>query len=232
MSASVTSETYYDGFAQAPGHHVGLEGVVAAAGVGYEGADVFKAPEGSDRGLSSGNPFEGLSIPEGSSVVDLGCGAGRDCFLASYRAGAAGHVVGIDASDAMVAEARAIAKRDGFSNVEFAVGNVLAIPLPSSCADFVLSNCVFNNVDDKVAAFTEVRRILKDGGTLSFSDVMTTPEASSRLAHSKTLCLARAIPVEGYIRALERAGFTRIDVTSLRPWPTYRGVVSAQVVAS
>ena len=223
--------SYYDAFAKEPGRHVGLEGVVNARGVGYTAVVMASVPEGSDRGLSSGNPFAGIEIVPGSTVVDLGCGAGRDCFIAAAMVGQQGRVVGIDASEAMVDEAHAIAVREGFTNVEFLVGEALSVPLDDDCADYVISNCVFNQVDDKVAAFREMQRILRESGTLSFSDVMKTPEASSKLARSKTACLARAVLVDAYLDALMKAGFGDVRVDSLRPWPTYRGVVSAHIVA-
>ena len=222
---------YYDEFANDDLHVVGLEGLVPASGVGYAAELLAQIPEEVDRGLSSGNPFDGISIPAGAVVLDLGCGTGRDCLIARGMVGESGRVVGLDESAAMLQEAQRLSAGFGYENVAFHCGSVLDLPFADASMGFVISNCVFNQIENKHAAFAQVARVLEPGGVFSFSDVMKTPEASPRLARSKTLCLARAVLVQDYLDALLDVGFSSARLQEARPWPTYRGVVSAHIIA-
>lgn len=174
----------------------------------------------ADLGLGCGLPTEFARIKKGDVVVDLGSGAGNDCFIARTLTGEEGSVIGIDMTEAMIQKAKANAEKLGFKNVEFRLGDIEDIPLASKRADVVVSNCVMNLVPDKVRAFSEVFRILKPEGHFSISDVVlkgNLPEALKKEAELYAGCVSGAIQKGEYLELLADQGFINITVQKEKP---------------
>ncbi len=174
----------------------------------------------ADLALGCGVPTEFAQIKEGDTVVDLGSGAGNDCFVARAIVGESGKVVGIDMTDVMIEKARENAEKLGFNNVEFRLGDIEHIPMAAERADVVISNCVLNLVPDKSAAFTEMYRILKQGGHFSVSDVVLRgelPDALRKDAEMYAGCVSGAIQLNDYLQMLDAAGFRNISVQKEKP---------------
>jgi len=168
----------------------------------------------ADLGLGCGIPTEFANIKEGDTVVDLGSGAGNDCFVARAIVGEYGKVIGIDMTEAMIAKARENAKKLNYGNVEFVLGDIDNMPLNPKVADVVISNCVLNLVPNKRKAFEEIYRILKTGGHFSISDVVIKGELPGKIKQEAEMyagCVAGAIDREEYIGIIEHSGF--VDVT-------------------
>lgn len=176
------------------------------------------APE-ADLALGCGLPTQFAKIKPGDTVVDLGSGAGNDCFVARSVAGESGRVIGIDMTDAMLTRARENARKLGFTNVEFRAGDIEQMPIEDNTADVVVSNCVMNLVPDKEKAFAETFRILKPGGHFSISDIVLQGELPEGLRNDAALyagCIAGAIQKDEYLRVIREAGFTNIEVQKER----------------
>jgi len=173
----------------------------------------------ADLGLGCGLPTQFAHIKPGDVVVDLGSGAGNDCFVARSVTGNKGRVIGVDMTEAMIEKARANAGKLGFTNVEFRLGDIENIPIEDNSADVVVSNCVMNLVPDKGKAFGETYRILKPGGHFSISDIVLKGELSPELRHKATLyagCFAGALQREDYLDVITNAGFKNVKVQSER----------------
>ena len=171
--------------------------------------------EDADLGLGCGIPTEGLDIREASTILDLGSGAGNDCFVARSITGESGKVIGVDFSREMVEKAEANRKQLGFGNVEFMEGDIEALPLPDNTVDYVLSNCVLNLVPDKSAAFTEVNRVMKEGGIFSISDIVSVGDLPHGLRNEASLyagCIAGALDKKAYMAIIRYAGFQDVEV--------------------
>ncbi len=169
----------------------------------------------ADFSLGCGIPTEYAQIKAGDTVVDLGSGAGNDCFVARTLVGSSGRVIGVDMTEAMIAKARENNKKLGFSNVEFRLGDIENMPVEADSTDVVISNCVLNLVPDKDKAFTEIFRILKQGGHLSVSDVVlrgTLPEKIRQAAEMYAGCVSGAINIDLYLKKMEKAGLKNIKV--------------------
>lgn len=169
----------------------------------------------ADLGLGCGLPTAFAQIKRGDTVVDLGSGAGNDCFVARHETGAEGKVIGIDFTPAMVAKARENAFKLGYNNVEFIQGDIDDLPLPDGIADVVVSNCVLNLVPHKAAVMAEMFRVLKAGGHFSISDVVLRgdlPEALRNDASMYAGCVSGALQESAYLAALQAAGFESILV--------------------
>jgi arsenite methyltransferase len=182
---------------------------------GYSAADLATLPEGANLGLSCGNPQAIAAIQPGETVLDLGSGAGFDCFLAARQVGPAGRVIGVDMTDAMLEKARANAAKSGFQNVEFRKGDIETLPVDDSSVDVTISNCVLNLVPDKDRAFREIHRVLKPGGRLAVSDMAWATEPSSAIRKDMEAlvgCIGGALVLDDYLARLKQAGFARIDV--------------------
>ncbi len=169
----------------------------------------------ADLGLGCGIPTQFASIKEGESVLDLGSGAGNDCFVARAIVGETGKVTGIDFTDAMLEKARANNEKLGFSNVEFVKGDIEEMPLVDNQFDVIVSNCVLNLVPDKTKAFAEIYRVLKPTGHFCVSDVVlkgVLPEKLQKDAEMYAGCVSGAIDINEYLGIIERQGFKSIEI--------------------
>lgn len=174
----------------------------------------------ADLKLGCGLPTEFAKIKPGDTVVDLGSGAGNDCFVARHETGESGKVIGIDFTEAMINKARINADKLGYNNVEFRQGDIENMPISSDFADVVVSNCVMNLVPDKPKAFSEVHRILKSGGHFSISDIVLTgdlPEKIKNAAEMYAGCVASAIQKEDYLQIIKDAGFNNLTIQTEKP---------------
>ncbi|MBU3741246.1 MAG: arsenite methyltransferase [Candidatus Kapabacteria bacterium] len=173
----------------------------------------------ADLGLGCGIPTEFAQIREGDTVIDLGSGAGNDCFVARAITGPAGKVIGIDMTPAMIDKARMHADTLGFNNVEFRLGDIEALPVAANRADVVISNCVLNLVPNKRQAFAEMFRVLKPGGHFSVSDIVLRgdlPEALRNDAEMYAGCVSGAIQESDYLALLSAVGFADVSVQRAR----------------
>ena len=169
----------------------------------------------ADLGLGCGLPTNFARIKKGDTVVDLGSGAGNDCFVARAETGETGKVIGIDFTEAMIEKARTNAEKLGFNNVEFRQGDIEKIPMTANVADVVVSNCVMNLVPDKPKAFSEVYRILKPSGHFSISDIVLVGELPEKIKSAAEMyagCVASAIQKEDYLKIIENSGFKNISL--------------------
>jgi arsenite methyltransferase len=172
------------------------------------------APD-ADLGLGCGLPTLFAKIEKGDTVIDLGSGAGNDCFVARSETGESGKVIGIDFTDAMIEKARNNAERLGFVNVEFRQGDIEHMPVDPNVADVVVSNCVLNLVPNKDAVFAEIFRVIKPGGHFSISDVVLSgdlPEALRKDAEMYAGCVSGAIQKEDYLGLITKNGFTNVTI--------------------
>jgi arsenite methyltransferase len=169
----------------------------------------------ADLGLGCGLPTQFAMIEEGDTVIDLGSGAGNDCFVARHETGASGKVIGIDFTESMINKARINADKLGYNNVEFRYGDIDNMPVAEDTADVIVSNCVLNLVPDKTKVIAEIARVLKPGGHFSISDIVLVgelPESLRQDAEMYAGCVAGAIQKEDYLGQIERAGFQNITV--------------------
>jgi arsenite methyltransferase len=165
--------------------------------------------------LGCGDPVTLASLRPGDTVVDLGSGGGIDCFLAAQRVGAQGHVVGVDMTQEMIERARANAAKVDAANVEFRLGQIEALPVEDGTADAIISNCVINLSPNKPQVFREIFRVLKPGGRIAVSDIVTSgpmPEALRNDLDAWSACVSGAIPAEDYAEGLRDAGFVDVQV--------------------
>jgi len=194
--------------------------------MGYSDAELAAVPDGANLGLGCGNPHAIAALKPGEVVVDLGSGAGFDCFLAAKQVGATGRVIGVDMTHEMLKKARENAARINAANIEFRLGELEHLPIADNTADVVLSNCVINLVPDKPQVFREAFRVLKPGGRLAISDVVNTAPLSPELQADTALlcgCIAGAAPIERVETWLLQAGFIDVQVT---PQPESRELVA------
>jgi len=190
--------------------------------IGYTQEQIEAAPEGSNLGLGCGNPIALAALKEGETVLDLGSGAGFDCFLASQAVGKKGRVIGVDMTGDMLERAAANARKAGYDNVEFRLGEIEALPVEDGTVDAVISNCVINLVPDKDKAFREAFRVLKPGGRLMVSDIVLKkklPDFVKQSIEAYVGCLAGAVSKERYLQAINSAGFEEIDVIDESDFP-------------
>lgn len=187
-------------------------------------SDDYKELEGyhpdADLGLGCGLPTQFAKIKKGDVVIDLGSGAGNDCFVARHETGETGKVIGIDFTPAMIEKARANADMRGFNNVEFRQGDIEKMPVTANVADVVVSNCVLNLVPNKLNVFKEIFRVLKPGGHFSISDIVLTgslPEKIKTAAEMYAGCVASAIQKEVYLEFVTLAGFTNMILQKEKP---------------
>jgi SAM-dependent methyltransferase len=169
----------------------------------------------ADLGLGCGLPTQFAKIKKGDTVIDLGSGAGNDCFVARAETGESGKVIGIDFTPTMIEKARINAEKRGFNNVEFRQGDIENMPVSANVADVIVSNCVLNLVPNKKAVFKEMYRVLKVGGHFSISDIVLTGELPRKLKFAAEMyagCVAGAIQKNDYLSFIEQAGFQNITL--------------------
>ncbi len=181
-----------------------------AKSIGYSDAEISAAPD-ANLGLGCGNPTALGEIREGETVLDLGSGAGFDCFLAAKKTGKTGKVIGVDMTDAMVEKARANAAKYGYPNVEFRLGEIEELPVEHNSVDVIISNCVINLSPNKGKVFSEAYRVLKKGGRLFVSDIVLLKELSVSDRKNEELiagCVGGAVLKDEYLKLITGAGFT------------------------
>lgn len=174
----------------------------------------------ADLGLGCGLPTQFAKIKIGHTVLDLGSGAGNDCFVARYEAGPEGKVIGVDFSEAMIAKARQNVEKRGFNNVEFRQGDIESLPVNNSSVDVVVSNCVLNLVPDKQAVFREIYRVLRPGAHFSISDIVLEGELPVQLQADAEMyagCVSGAIQKADYLEYIHKTGFTEVTVQKQKP---------------
>ncbi|MCC7431080.1 arsenite methyltransferase [bacterium] len=184
--------------------------------LGYSKDELNAVPEGSNLGLGCGNPQAIANLKEGETVLDLGSGAGFDCFLAAQQVGKNGKVIGVDFTHEMLGKARKNAQKGNYSNVEFRLGEIEHLPVADFCVDVIISNCVINLSTDKQSVFNEAFRVLKKGGRLAVSDVVATailPEEVKKDLALFSGCVAGAELIENIEKMLQNAGFSKITIT-------------------
>ncbi len=185
---------------------------------GYEEELLNKLPaESVENSFGCGNPLSFSDVKEGQTVVDIGSGAGIDCFIASEKVGKSGKVIGIDMTPEMIGKATANAKSGGYTNVEFRLGDAENMPVEDGSIDWVISNCVINLSPNKPKVFSEIVRVLKPGGQISISDIVLKDNLPSVIADNIaawTGCIAGAIKETDYIEGLKKAGLSQVYVDS------------------
>ncbi len=178
--------------------------------IGYSDEEINVVPE-ANLGLGCGNPTALAKINEGDTVLDLGSGAGFDCFLAARKVGKTGKVIGVDMTEEMVNKAWILARENGYENVSFRLGDIEKLPVEDNSVDVVISNCVINLAPDKLRVFEEAYRALKKGGRMFVSDIVLLQELSEEKRNDEDLlcgCVAGALLKEDYIDKMKQAGFS------------------------
>ncbi len=184
--------------------------------MGYTKEELDSIPEGSNLGLGCGNPVALSSLRDGETVIDLGSGAGVDCFLAAKKVGENGKVIGIDMTPEMLDTARENARRGNYGNVEFRLGEIEHLPVADNTADVIISNCVINLALNKEQVYAEAFRVLKPGGRIMVSDLVLKRELSAAMregAHPSS-CIKTAVLKDKYLETIEKAGFKDIQILS------------------
>jgi len=202
--------------------------------LGYADEELDAVESGANLGLGCGNPTAIASLEDGATVLDLGSGAGFDCFLAAREVGSDGHVIGVDMTPEMVETARENITKNDATNVEFRLGEIEHLPVADESVDVILSNCVVNLSPDKSQVFSEAFRVLRPGGRLAISDVVQTtqfPEAVQQDPASVAGCVAGASPISELESMLDEVGFTAISIDPqeeseafIRDWDDERDV--------
>jgi len=210
--------------------------------MGYSEKELTAIPDGANLGLGCGNPQAIASLSPGETVLDLGSGAGFDCFLAANQVGPNGQVIGIDMTPEMLSKARENADKGGYTNVEFRLGEIEHLPVADASVDVILSNCVINLSPDKLGVFRESFRVLKIGGRLAISDIVATAEIPDEIRSDLDLycgCMAGAATITSLERILAEAGFREIRIRPkdesrefIREWAPGRNVEDYVVSAT
>ncbi len=183
--------------------------------IGYSDEELNEVPEGANLGLGCGNPVALASLREGEAVLDLGSGAGFDCFLAASKVGEKGKVIGIDMTAEMLDKARDNARKGGYKNVEFRLGEIENLPVADNSIDAIISNCVINLSGDKQRVFSEAFRVLKPGGRLMVSDIVILRELPNFIKDSIDAyigCVSGAMKKNEYLKAIKKSGFEAVKV--------------------
>jgi len=190
--------------------------------IGYSEEDLENVPEGANLGLGCGNPIALASIKEGETVLDLGSGAGFDCFLAASKVGNTGKVIGVDMTPEMIEKAREGKQKGDYDNVEFRLGEIENLPIADNAVDIVISNCVINLSPEKRRVFDEAFRVLKPGGRMMVSDIVllkAIPEVVMDSIEMYVSCIAGASLKADYLDTINAAGFRNVSVVSEEPFP-------------
>jgi arsenite methyltransferase len=195
----------------------GASSWLQAKAVGYSGQELEHIPEESVMGLGCGNPTAIAELKAGEVVLDLGSGAGVDVFLAANKVGPTGRVIGVDMTEEMVEKATSIAREHGYRNVEFRLGEIEKMPVEDESVDAIISNCVINLSPDKSKVFREAHRVLKRGGRLTVSDIVSEgalPDDIRSDPNAWAGCIAGALERQEYLRKIKKAGFEDAQVLS------------------
>jgi ubiquinone/menaquinone biosynthesis C-methylase UbiE len=190
--------------------------------IGYSDAEMSSVPEGANLGLGCGNPVALVSLKEGDVVLDLGSGAGFDCFLAAQRVGKSGKVIGVDMTAEMLDKARENARKGGYGNTEFRLGEIENLPVADNSVDIIISNCVINLSPDKKKTFQEAFRTLKPGGRLMVSDIVILKELPKPIRDSIEAyvgCVAGASMKNEYLGHIASAGFKDVKILDEAIYP-------------
>jgi SAM-dependent methyltransferase len=189
--------------------------------VGYSMAELNVVPDGTNLGLGCGNPTALANLEEGETVLDLGSGGGLDCFLVSREVGPTGQVIGVDMTPDMIDRARRAAAAGGYENVEFRLGEIEALPLSDNSVDAVISNCVLNLSPARPKVFAEVMRVLKPGGRIMISDLISEHPTPQFLLDN-TDALVGCLPVheDEYLAEMRAAGLEEVEIAEENAYPT------------
>jgi len=190
--------------------------------IGYSEEELSSVPEGANLGLGCGNPIALASLKEGETVLDLGSGAGFDCFLAASKVGKKGKVIGVDMTPEMLDKGRANAKKGKYTNVEFRLGEIENLPVADQSVNVIISNCVINLSPDKRQVFKEAYRVLAPNGRLMVSDIVLLDELPKELkenAQAYTSCISGAELKEKYLNLMKEAGFKEVKVVDETNFP-------------
>ncbi len=190
--------------------------------IGYTEKELGTVPKGANLGLGCGNPVALASLREGDTVLDLGSGAGFDCFLAADIVGKNGRVIGVDMTAEMIEKAKEYARKGDYGTVEFRLGEIENVPVADNSIDVVISNCVINLSPDKSMVFREAFRTLKPGGRLMVSDIVLLKEPPDSIKNSVEAyigCLSGAIIKDGYIGVIKEAGFQDVKIIDETSFP-------------
>jgi arsenite methyltransferase len=203
--------------------------------IGYSDEELGTVPQGANLGLGCGNPVALASLRESETVLDLGSGAGFDCFLAAQKVGEAGWVIGVDMTPEMIDKARENATKGDYRNVEFRLGEIENLPVADNFVDIIISNCVINLAPDKGKVFKEAFRVLKPGGRLMVSDMVLLKELPESVKESIAAyvgCLSGAILKDEYIGKIEMAGFQDVTIIdkSAAPFDSMGNDPTAKVI--
>ncbi|MFX1450419.1 MAG: arsenite methyltransferase, partial [Promethearchaeota archaeon] len=190
--------------------------------IGYTDEELKSVPEGANLGLGCGNPTALASLKEGEIVLDLGSGAGFDCFLAANKVGKSGKIIGVDMTPEMLDKARENAKNGKYENVEFRLGEIENLPLADNSVDVVISNCVINLSPDKPRVFKEAFRVLRPGGRIMISDIVllkNLPDFIRNSVEAYVGCIAGAVLKDQYLGAIRNAGFKEVKIRDEATFP-------------
>jgi arsenite methyltransferase len=190
--------------------------------IGYSDSDLASVPEEANLDLGCGNPVAMASLMKGEVVLDLGSGAGIDCFLAARMVGENGKVIGVDMTPEMLEKARKNNEAFEYGNVEFRLGEIENLPVTDNTVDVILSNCVINLSTDKDRVFTEAFRVLKPGGRMMISDIILKkklPEALAESVNAYVGCVAGALLIDDYIGSIKKAGFNNVKIINETHFP-------------
>lgn len=186
-------------------------------GIGYAEEEMASVPDGANLGLGCGNPTALASLKEGETVLDLGSGAGFDCFLSAAKVGKSGRVIGVDMTPEMIDKARINASKGDYDNVEFHLAEIENLPVADNSVDVVISNCVINLVPNKPRVFSEIFRVLKPGGRMFVSDIVLLrelPEVIKNSVEAYVGCVSGSIMKNAYLEAVKGAGLADIEILS------------------
>jgi ubiquinone/menaquinone biosynthesis C-methylase UbiE len=190
--------------------------------IGYSEDEMAAVPEGANLGLGCGNPTALASLKEGERVLDLGSGAGFDCFLAANKVGKTGKVIGVDMTPEMIDKARANAKKGKYTNVEFRLGEIENLPAADNSVDVIISNCVINLAPNKKRVFEEAFRVLAPKGRLMVSDIVLLkelPKTIQKNVEAYVGCISGAETKDKYIELIQKAGFQEVKIIEEKTYP-------------
>ncbi|NYZ79590.1 arsenite methyltransferase [Candidatus Micrarchaeota archaeon] len=204
--------------------------------IGYSKEELGKIPKEAVMGLGCGNPTALADLREGETVLDLGAGAGIDVFLAANKVGPEGYVIGVDMTEEMIKKANKTAKKHGYKNVEFRFGEIEDLPVEDNSIDVIISNCVINLSTNKLRTYKEAYRVLKAGGRVLISDLVTEgelPEKIRRNFDAWAGCIAGALEKKKYIETIKKAGFRDVKIVSQNTYyePGLKDILSGKITS-